>query len=207
MLKQLRNIDSAFRLMRLLCLLFVALCSLLCGFLVWDTHQARLGAQNRIYVLANGEALPARLGSREANLEVEARDQIRRFHEAFFNLDPDEQSIQRQLDQALYLADGSAAAQYENLRESHYYEGLMSANISQRLETDSIRLFMDRNPIGFRFYGKQRIIRSSSILWRSLITEGSLRVVARSDHNPHGLLIQNWRIVENQNLRSQARQP
>jgi hypothetical protein len=83
----------------------------------------------------------------------------------------------------------------------------MSANISQRLETDSILLFPQETPMGFRFYGKQRIIRSSSILWRSLITEGSLRVVARSDHNSHGLLIQNWRILENKNLRSQARQP
>ena len=34
------------------------------------------------------------------------------------------------------------------------------------------------------------------------ITEGFLRNVARSDNNPHGFLIERWRVLENKDLKT-----
>ena len=47
----------------------------------------------------------------------------------------------------------------------------------------------------FMYYGKQRIERRTSILTRELVTAGQLKRVPRTDNNPHGLLITNWRTI------------
>ena len=162
-------------------------------------HQER----QKIYLLANGRVLMAYASNRGANLEVEARDDIRMFHHDFFTLDPDDQVIEKHLGRALYLSGQSARRIYENGREKGYYSGVIAANISQRISMDSIRLDMRQYPYYFRYYGTEKVIRTSGILTRNLVTEGYLREVSRSDHNPHGFLILRWQILENHDLRFQ----
>ena len=71
---------------------------------------------------------------------------------------------------------------------------------------DSIIVDIDRAPWFVRYYGKISIIRPTSIVVRSLITEGDVRdLSAISDNNPHGFLIEHWRIVENKDLKVQPR--
>ncbi|EOR96261.1 Conjugative transposon protein TraK [Arcticibacter svalbardensis MN12-7] len=162
-------------------------------------------AQQRIYILANGKAIEAFSADRKDNIPVEARDHISMFHQWFFSLDPDEKVILSNLTKALYLADGSAKAQYDNLRESGYYASLISGNISQEITVDSIRLDMDQYPFFFTCYATQKLIRSSSLLYRSLVTQGYLRHISRSDHNPHGFLIERWSTLENKDLPDRKR--
>ncbi|MDP3180258.1 MAG: conjugative transposon protein TraK, partial [Bacteroidota bacterium] len=40
---------------------------------------------------------------------------------------------------------------------------------------------------------------------RSLITEGALRNVSRSDNNPHGFLIERWNTIENRDIKTENR--
>ena len=102
---------------------------------------------------------------------------------------------------ALYLADNTAKTQYDNLLEKGYYTQIVSANISQDITPDSIIVNTTTHPYHFRYYGKQRIIRSTSIVTRNLITEGYIRdLAARSDNNPHGFLIERWTTLENGDL-------
>jgi conjugative transposon TraK protein len=110
--------------------------------------------------------------------------------------------IQAHVSKALYLADVSAKRQYDNLKESRYYSNIISGNISQDIEVDSISLNLDNYPYYFRYYSKQRIIRATSIVMRSLITEGYLRNVARSDNNSHGFLIERWNTLENKDIKT-----
>jgi hypothetical protein len=65
---------------------------------------------------------------------------------------------------------------------------------------DSVQLHTDRYPYPFRCYARQRLTRASSVVTRSLITEGALRSVSRSDNNPHGFLIERWTTIENRDL-------
>jgi hypothetical protein len=51
----------------------------------------------------------------------------------------------------------------------------------------------------------QRIVRPTSVVSRSLVTEGYLRSVARSDNNPHGFLIERWQTIENKDVQIQTR--
>lgn len=200
MFKQFQNIDTAFRHVRLFSFILIAACMTIVCFSVVESYRMVDQAQGRIYVLANGKVLEAFSAERKDNVPVEARDHIKMFHYYFFSLDPDDKVIADHIGQALYMADRSAKKQFDNLTESGYFSGLISGNISQEVAMDSITLNMTAYPYYFRYYGKQQIIRPSAILHRSLITEGYLRNVSRSDANPHGFLIERWQIIDNRDL-------
>jgi conjugative transposon TraK protein len=136
---------------------------------------------------------------------VEARDHVKTFHQYFFTLDPDEKVIQTNMAKALYLADGSARKVYQSLKENNYYTGIISGNVSQEISVDSVRVNTDSTPFYFRCYATQRIIRLSSVTTRSLVTEGYLRSISRSDNNPHGFLIERWKTIENRDLKTENR--
>lgn len=196
-----KNIDTAFRQIKWFTMAVIIGCLLLCGFTLYKSYQLVTAIQGKVYILANGKALEAFAAERKDNTEVEARDHIVTFHRYFFSLDPDESVIEANSAKALYLADGSAKRQYDNLRESNYYSNIIAANISQSVRADSVVIDIDRDPMYFRYYGKQEITRTSSVVLRSLVTEGYLRHVSRSDHNPHGFLIEKWKTLENKDLR------
>jgi conjugative transposon TraK protein len=201
MFTQLRNIDTAFRHLRAFCIALVFCCLAITCFSVYESLQLVRQSQERIYVLADGQALQAISSSQRENLPVEARHHVRLFHQYFFTLGPDEQVIREQVAKALYLADASAKLQYDNLRESGYYSNLIAANISQEILVDSVLVETGNFPLRFTCHATQKLIRSSSTLQRRLLTQGLLRQVPRSDHNPHGLLISRWEILRNDELR------
>ncbi len=202
MFHQLKNIDTAFKHIRLFSLAIIVACIFLCCYTVYKSYQLVTETQERIYILSNGKALEAFSAERKDNIPVEARDHVKMFHHFFFTLDPDDKMIQVNITKALYLADVSAKRQYDNLKESRYYSNIISGNISQDIETDSIRIDLDTYPYYFRYYSKQRITRATSIVMRTLISEGYLRNVARSDNNPHGFLIERWNTIENKDIKT-----
>lgn len=205
MFRQTKNIDTAFKQLRLFSISFVIACMLLTAFICYNSMQQTRQAQSRIYILANGKALEAYSADRRDNIPVEARDHVKMFHFYFFSLDPDEKVINANLAKSLYLADNTAKEQYDNLKENGYYASLISGNISQEIEPDSIYINTENYPFYFRYKGRQRIIRPTSIVTRSLVTEGYLRNVARSDNNPHGFLLEKWRTLENGDINSESR--
>jgi conjugative transposon TraK protein len=202
MFQQLKNIDSAFKHIRLFSIALITACVFICCYTVYKSFVLITQTQARIYILSNGKALEAYSAERKDNVPVEARDHVKMFHHYFFTLDPDDKMIQVNVTKALYMADISAKQQYDNLKESRYYSNIISGNISQDIEPDSIRIDLNDYPYYFRYYAKQRIIRATSVVMRSLITEGYLRNVARSDNNSHGFLIERWNTVENKDIRT-----
>lgn len=202
MFEQLKNIDTAFKHIRLFSLALIAACVLICCYTIYKSFVLITESQERIYILSNAKALEAYSAERKDNIPVEGRDHVKMFHHYFFTLDPDDKMIQATVTKALYLADISAKQQYDNLKESRYYSNIISGNISQSIEPDSIRIELDSYPYYFRYYANQRIIRATSVVMRSLITEGYLRNVARSDNNPHGFLIERWNTIENKDIKT-----
>ncbi|WP_433863904.1 conjugative transposon protein TraK [Sphingobacterium thalpophilum] len=205
MFKQFSNIESAFRHVKLFTYVVVVASTILCAFTVYESYRMVRKAEERVYVLSNGKALEAIAGERKDNVAVEAKDHIKMFHHYFFTLDPDDKVIESNMSKALYLADGSAASQYRGLKENGYYNSIISGNVSQNVEADSIQIDFEQYPFRFRYFGKQKIIRPTAILSRTLITEGTLRNVSRSDNNSHGFLVERWRIVDNRDIELQNR--
>jgi len=205
MFSKTKNIDTAFRHIKLFSILFLFACLIICLVVCFAAYRIVSTSQDRIYILANGKALEAFAADRKDNIPVEARDHVKMFHHFFFSLDPDDAVIETNISKALYLADGSAKQVYDNLRENGYYSNVISGNISQEVAADSITILTNNYPFYFRYKGYQKIIRPASIVTRSLITEGFLRNVARSDNNAHGFLIEKWRTLENADIKIESR--
>ena len=206
MFRTTKNIDTAFRQVRLFSIGVMAVCLILTLFISYKSYQLASQSQQKIFILANGKALEAYAADRKDNIPVEARDHVKMFHHYFFTMDPDDKVISNNLTKALYLADGSAKQQYDNLKENGYYTNLISGNISQEIQADSIIINTNDYPYYFRYKGLQKIIRPTTIVTRSLVTEGYLRNVSRSDNNAHGFLIERWKTLENADLKVENRQ-
>ena len=192
-----KHIDTAFRQVKRFTALLVGFLLLVCALVIWQSFAMVRRSGERIYILANGKALEAVASGRRDNIAVELRDHVKTFHQHFFTLDPDEKVISRNVGRALELADESAKRAYDNLREQGYYTNLVSANISQSVEVDSVWLDLDVYPYAFRCYATQSLVRSTATVVRKLVTSGTARNVSRSDNNPHGFLLQRWVTLSN----------
>ncbi|QQL49962.1 conjugative transposon protein TraK [Mucilaginibacter ginkgonis] len=198
MFTHLKNIETAFSHIKRFSLVLITANVFITCFVIYLNNQALRNAQQTVHILYNGKVLEAIAADRRVNLPVELRDHIKTFHEEFFNLTPDDDAIQKGITKALYLADESAKHQYDNLKESGYFNNLISANISQQITVDSTQLGGNQFPYTFTCFATEKLVRSSSTATRKLITRGEVRDLGQqSDHNPHGFLIQHWQIIAN----------
>jgi len=206
MFKQFKNIDTAFKHIRLFSLVFLLVNCITCCYTLYISNQDIQASQSRVYVIANGKLLEAIATDRSDKLAVEIRDHVKMFHYYFYSLEPDDAIIKKNITKALYLADRTAKSEYDNLYEKGYYSASISANISQRVdEPDSISVNIAQVPYHFKYYGKLKIIRTTSIATRSIVTEGEIRITQSSDNNSHGFLIEKWNILENKDLSVEKR--
>ena len=204
--KSLKNIETSFRQIRLFTLVFACLCAVVTGFALWKSYSFAEAQRQKIYVLDNGRSLMVALSQDLAqNRPVEAREHVRRFHELFFTLSPDREAIEGNVRRALYLADGSAIAYYQNLAEKGYFNRIIASNVSQNVVVDSIRCDFDCYPYAIETFARQKIVRESNVTERTLVTTCRLRNAVRSDNNPQGFLIEDLRILENKDLGSYER--
>ena len=200
MFKKMKNLETAFQHVRGFTIAIVACAFFTIGFMAWQNRKASTALQSKVYILSGNTAWSAVAVEKSAYLPMSARGHVRAFHEAFFTLDPDEKVIRQNLSKALYLADGSAKKVYDSLSVSGYYSGIIAGNISQRINVDSVQVDTRSAPYHFRCYATLHLIRSTSNVSQSLVTEGDLREVTRSDNNLLGFLIEHWTTVENKIL-------
>ena len=199
--KTLRNIENSFRQIRLYAIVFASLCTVVAGFAVWKSYSFAQQQRQKIYVLDNGKSLMLALAQDASiNRPVEAREHVRRFHELFFTLAPDKDAIENNMKRAFNLADKSAFNYYKDLSEKGYYNRIISGNVQQRIELDSVVCNFDRYPYAVRTYAKQFIIRSSNVTRRNLVTSCFLVNSVRSDNNPQGFNIEKFAVVENKDI-------
>ena len=162
------------------------------------SYRSARNERKQIYIL-NGEIpLTASQTNMEVNFEIEAKNHIENFHQLFFTLPPDNDYMKKNISKAMYLADESALKQYNTLVEQGFYNSILSNSAILTIMTDSIVIDLDNK--SFMYYGIQRIERPSSILKRQLITSGYIQPSIRTDNNPHGLLITQWRTELNKDI-------
>ena len=200
--KSLKNIETAFRHLRLFGVVYLGVCTLLVGFSVWKAYSFAESQRQKIYVLDAGKSLMLALSQDlEQNRPVEAREHVRRFHELFYTLSPDKDAIEGNIQRAMFLSDRSAYTHYVDLAEQGYYNRVISGNVNQRIEVDSVRCDFNAYPYGVTTYARLLIIREKSVTERSLVTQGRLLNSTRSDNNPHGFILEAFRVVENRDIR------
>ncbi len=199
--KSLKNIESSFKQIRLFSIIFLCMCAAITGYAVWSSYNFAEAQRQKIYVLDNGKSLMLALSQDlSQNRPVEAREHVKRFHELFFTLSPDKNAIESNIKRALFLSDKSAFNYYSDLSEKGYYARIVSGNINQAIQVDSVVCNFDKYPYQVMTYARQLIIRESNVTERSLITHCQLLNSVRSDNNPQGFSIETFEIVENKDL-------
>ena len=204
--KSLKNIETSFKQIRIIVIVFVVLCAGITGYALWNSYSFAEAQRQKIYVLDEGKSLILALSQDlSQNRPVEAREHIKRFHELFFTLSPDKNAIESNINRALFLVDKSAFRYYQDMQEKGYYNRIVSSNINQIIQIDSVACNFDVYPYHVMTYAKQMIIRASNVTERSLITRCNLINSVRSDNNPHGFTMERFEILENRDLRTLER--
>ena len=94
-------------------------------------------------------------------------------------------------------------AQYNTLKEKGFYSNILGTSSVFSIYCDSVAF--NKEKMEFTYYGRQRIERRSNILMRELVTAGQLKRVPRTENNPHGLLIVNWRTLLNKDIEQKTK--
>lgn len=198
-----RNLENKIKLVGIISVLFLAGNVIICLGSLFIARGLVDDAHQNVYVLDGTVPLLVSRTSDDATLEVEARSHVEMFHRLFFTLAPDDEYIRKTLDRAMYLVDESGLAQQNALKEKGFYNNVMGTSTMFAILCDSIKLDLDK--MQFTYYGRQRIERRTTIMYRQLVTAGGLKRVPRTDNNPHGLLITNWRTLLNKDLEERVK--
>ena len=160
-------------------------------------------SRKSIYILDNGVPILVKQTDELLNRPVEYKSQVELFHRLFFTLAPDDEYIKKNVEKSLYLIDDTGKKEYTNLKEKGFYNQLVSSSSMITVNADSIRLDVANKR--FVFFGRQVINRRSTIIIRKLITEGNFEDVIRTPNNPHGVILKNWKILDNSEISSESK--
>ena len=205
LIKHFNSIDTSFRKMK-----FVTVLALVSAVIIAVGSVAASGwfmekANGTIYVVDKGSAVMASRTQEDSHRELEAMDHVSRFHELMFNLSPSSESIKRNVDRALTMSDKSAYDYWMDLSERGFYQRLVSANISQEIVVDSVKVDMQTYPYGAVTYGKLFLLRESNITSYEFESSCRLVEVERSPSNPHGMMIEKFLVTKSDNLGTRKR--
>lgn len=199
----LKNVENKIKLVMIVSCLFLVGCVVISLGSVIIAKTMVDDAHKKIYVLDGNVPILVKQTDMSETFDVEAKSDIEMFHHLFFTLAPDDKYIQYTMQKAMYLIDETGLAQYNALKEKGFYNNVIGTSIICSIFCDSIKLNTDS--LSFTYYGRQRIERRTSILMRQIITAGNLRRVPRTENNPHGILITNWRTLVNKDLEEQKK--
>ena len=196
------NIQKAFALTRIYLILITILTLSIGGYAIYSSYQFAEAQRSKIYVLENGQPLLLALSHNvEENRIAEAKSHVRRFHEYFFTVSPEKSAIEYNINKALFLADNAAADYYIKLKEDGFYERIISAGVLCEIIVDSVKIDDTTYPYKAYTYARTSVIRSSSILYRNLETSCNLLNSTRTENNPHGFIIENWKVLDNSDIK------
>lgn len=196
-----KNVENKIRLAFFVSTITIIAAVIICGMAFFFAYQQIDKERNKIYVMQNN--VPNQANLMWENREVEYKGLVDTYHQLFFTVAPDDKQIQYNIKKAMNLIDNTGLKEYNNLKEQGFFTSIISSSAFVNVQTDSIKY----NPSSkeFVYYGRQIITRLSSTLVRSLVTAGEVKDIIRSESNPFGAIIVNWRTISNKDVSSNTR--
>ena len=194
-IKYFETVEASFKRTKLITISVVVMAIVISlGSLVYASAFVATHSDN-IYVLDRGMAYTATSVAAESiNRSLEAEDHVKRFHEYMFNLSPSSDAIERSVKAAVEMCDGSAYSYYMDLQEKGYYSRLVQTNTTQYIVVDSVNVRMSTYPYPETTYGRVYVMRESNITSYNFRSTGRLVDVGRSKGNPHGLMLEKFKV-------------
>lgn len=201
-MKELLDLEKGHQRARLLVITVMVGCLLTCIISVVMAYKHSADASKRIFVVNRGVALEAFSANVMENRPAEAIFHVTRFHELFFTNPPDARSIEANYVKASFLADESVKMTFERLKEDSFYQKLIQTNTNQKVVVENVEVDMKKYPYTVRTVFRVVQERATNKSTRLLASEASLVDVTRSEVNPQGFLLRNFRITQ----RSEAKE-
>ena len=198
-----KNLENKIKLVGIICTAFLVGCVIISMSSIWTARMMVTDAQKKVYVLDGNVPILVNRTTMDETLDVEAKSHVEMFHHYFFTLPPDDKYIRYTMEKAMYLVDETGLAQYNTLKEKGFYSNILGKSSVFSIYCDSVAF--NKEKMEFTYYGRQRIERRSNILMRELVTAGQLKRVPRTENNPHGLLIVNWRTLLNKDIEQKTK--
>lgn len=165
----------------------IAVCSVAYSF--WKTSNEK----QLVYVINDESARKANIADNSVQRDLEIVDHVARFHEKFYNLSPNPETIDESIDMAISLADKSAIIMDNRRREQRFYTNLIDNMMVEEIYIDSTTVNTAVYPYKAYTYGRLYIIRQSNITRYDYESSCQLTNVSRTTQNPHGLMIEHFR--------------
>lgn len=204
-IKELVTIKSSAANMRRLSVTVMCVAGLVCIGSVGAALHFTASRMSNIYVLDHGSASSASIGDEDSQRELEVQDHVSRFHELLLNLSPSSDVIKTNIDRALTMSDRSVYNYWQDLSEQGFYQRLVTANISQQFVIDSLVTDMSTYPYRAETYGKMYLMRETNVTAYDIRTSCRVVDVERSKGNPHGLMIEQFKVESNEKIGTRKR--
>lgn len=194
-----RNLENKIKLVTIICVVVVIGCVIISIGSMLTARLMVADAHKKVYVIDGNVPIPLHQTEDAVTKSVEAKSVVEMFHQFFFTLTPDERYVDYTVKKALYLIDNTGKTQYNLLKERGFYENIIQTCTMCTVFCDSIHFNPDS--MTFVYYGRQRLERNSVIVYRELKTTGQIvKLPGRSENNPYGMSIANWRTLSNRDL-------
>lgn len=204
-IKELVTIKTSAANMRRLSVAALCIAGLVCVGSVGAALHFTESRMSSIYVLDHGGASYATLSDEDSQRELEVQDHVSRFHELLLNLSPSSEAIKANIDRALTMSDRSAYNYWQDLSEQGFYQRLVTANICQQFVLDSLSTDMSSYPYRAKVFGKMYLMRETNVTAYDIRTSCNVVDVGRSKGNPHGLMIEQFKVEASEKLGTRKR--
>ncbi len=156
---------------------------------LWKTSEE----SNLVYLVDDESARLAKKMDNSLTKDMEVTMHVTRFHEKFYNISPNKETIYENINAALSLADRSAAIIHNRREEQRFYSTLIDNHIVEEVFLDSIRVNTAVFPYKAYSFGKLTIIRETKKYDYAFESSCELINTSRSSSNLNGLIIQKFK--------------
>jgi len=190
----LKSISDSHQAMRNISLITILVIVLSNGLWAYAYVKQLRSNDKKVYIDSHGGTYPARLVAKDEPTIFEARNLATRFTELMFG--HDEMSYAEHIEAALHLIDKpEGIALYEDFEQGNILDNYIKYGSRSVFECDSVYVDMNKEPYEGKIFGRQIVMYAKE---RKALPIGATFTVIRnrrSDTNPYGLLLQDWKFV------------
>ena len=165
------------------------------GYLFQKDQKSRAAY---VYVAGQGGTYPARLVEKGLPTIFEARNQVKQFCSLMFGHDAD--TYDEHIESALYLIDKEEGMTiYEDFQKGGVRDAYIKYNSRSFFEPDLVDIKMKDEPYEGQIFGRQVIHYGDTKKEMPIGASFKLQRTRRSDKNPFGLILSDWKFILYQN--------
>lgn len=163
--------------------------------------------QSKIFVVDQGYVLQATRQDNMVQRDLEVVDHVRRFHELMYNLAPNRETIQMNVDMAANLGIDVAYKIDNDREEEKFYSQMIQLGGVEEIHipVDGIEVDITTYPYIARTKAIIYFVRQSNVAKYDFESVCSLVNTPRSAANPHGLKIEKYLLVKQDLIKTDTR--